>query len=107
MASLCEVIIDTHDPILFESNFQKIKNEAQRIEAKYSRYKTDNIVFQINNSKGKPVDLNTETASLMDFSFQCYGSVMACLISHRECCERFGILKTLSLSLSQKKSPSC
>lgn len=72
MASLCEVIMDTHDPVLFESVFQKIKTEAERIEAKYSRYKTDNIVYHINNAHGNPVALDAETVSLVNFAFECY-----------------------------------
>lgn len=72
MASPCEVLMDTSDPLLSETLFQNIKNEAERLEAKYSRYKTDNIVHQINTSEGREVRVDDETASLIDFAFYCY-----------------------------------
>lgn len=72
MASQCEVLIDTEDPIIFESYFSKVQIEAVRLEHKYSRYRDDNIVYQINNAHGKNVKLDEETSSLIDFAFQCY-----------------------------------
>jgi FAD:protein FMN transferase len=72
MASQCEVLVDTEDPIVFENFFAQVKTEALRLEGKYSRYSNDNIVYKINNSKGKKIQLDEETASLIDFSFQCY-----------------------------------
>lgn len=72
MASQCEALLDTEDPILFESYFSKIKDEALRLEQKYSRYRNDNIVFKINHSNGQEIKLDEETSSLMDFAFQCY-----------------------------------
>lgn len=72
MASQCEVLIDTEDPIIFESYFSKIQTEAYRLEHKYSRYREDNIVYQINHSSGNKVKLDDETSSLIDFSLQCY-----------------------------------
>jgi FAD:protein FMN transferase len=72
MASSCEVLMETTDPILFETYFAKIKAEAERIEAKFSRYRDDNIVYQINQSQGRPVTLDTETMGIIRFAFQCY-----------------------------------
>lgn len=72
MASPCEVLMETHDPILFDTYFQKIKTEAERLEAQYSRYKNDNIIYQINTSNGKTIELDTETHSLFQFADQCF-----------------------------------
>ena len=44
--------------------------ETQRIEAKFSRYRRDNVIFQINTAQGQPVTLDEETANLMDFAAQ-------------------------------------
>jgi FAD:protein FMN transferase len=72
MASQCEVLIDTEDPIIFENYFSQVKAEALRLEEKYSRYRDDNIVHKINHSHGASIRLDEETASLIDFSFQCH-----------------------------------
>ncbi len=42
--------------------------EAARIENKFSRYLPDNIIHRINNSGGQPVEVDPETAGLLDFS---------------------------------------
>jgi len=45
-------------------------DEVRRIEAKYSRYQPDSIVSRINAQAGSgtPVDVDTETADLLDFA---------------------------------------
>ncbi len=72
MASSCEVLVDTQDPSLFNPVFEIVKNEAMRIEQKFSRYRNDNIVFKINNSANTFVAVDTETAQLLDFAKNCY-----------------------------------
>jgi thiamine biosynthesis lipoprotein len=44
--------------------------EAWRVEDKYSRYRTDNIVYAINTSNGREIVVDEETAALLDFSAQ-------------------------------------
>jgi len=73
MASPCEVLVDTLDNAVLDRAFQAVTAEALRIEAKYSRYRDDNIVSEINSAKGKPVRLDDETSALIDFAFQCFG----------------------------------
>lgn len=46
--------------------------EAWRIEAKYSRYRSDNIVHRINSAGGSAVETDEETANLIDFSVALY-----------------------------------
>jgi thiamine biosynthesis lipoprotein len=72
MASTCEVIIDTHDKELAFKLMQIAQKEALRIEHKFSRYKTDNILWQINNANGSTTKVDKETAYLLDFAARCH-----------------------------------
>ncbi|GJM43251.1 MAG: FAD:protein FMN transferase [Gemmatimonadota bacterium] len=46
--------------------------EAWRIEAKFSRYRNDGIISRINGSGGRPVEVDEETARLLDFAAECF-----------------------------------
>lgn len=72
MASPCEVIIETDDSDEAEKIVKTIAAEAWRIEQKFSRYREDNITFKINNSMGEIIEVDDETARLLDFSDQLY-----------------------------------
>lgn len=72
MASPCELLIDTTDKDLASKMGSLAAKETQRIEHKYSRYRNDNIIFEINHSNGKPLALDDETANLMDYAQICY-----------------------------------
>ncbi len=72
MASPCEVIIETDDSDEAEKIVKTIAAEAWRIEQKFSRYREDNITFKINNSMGEIIEVDAETARLLDFSDQLY-----------------------------------
>lgn len=72
MASQCEILMATDDEPLAAELLSIAADEAWRIEQKYSRYRDDGIVPQINSSEGNPVAVDTETAQLIDFAFQCY-----------------------------------
>ena len=72
MVSPCEVLVDTLDDNLARSLIDISISEAHRIEHKFSRYRSDNIIYQINHSQGKPVAVDEETASLLDYAQQCY-----------------------------------
>jgi FAD:protein FMN transferase len=72
MASVCEILIDTQDETLALKLVQIAQIETQRIEQKFSRYRQDNIVHRINNSQGKPVELDDETSALIDYALLCY-----------------------------------
>ncbi len=71
MASPCEVLIAGES----ESEARKLASlayeETARIEAKFSRYREDNIVYEINHSKGKPVAVDEETARLLNYAAEC------------------------------------
>ncbi len=72
MASPCEVLVDCDDEALALSICEAVMQEALRIEQKFSRYRDDNIVFRINNGKGKAVEVDDELARLLNFADQCY-----------------------------------
>ena len=72
MASPCEILMHVSDEMLAEKFLQVAAKEAWRIEEKYSRYREDSIVSQINGSDGKAIEVDSETAQLLDFALQCY-----------------------------------
>lgn len=72
MASPCEVLIDTTDLVLAEQLTTVAAREAWRIEQKYSRYREDGIIPRINHSQGQALEVDEETAILLDFAYQCY-----------------------------------
>ena len=49
-----------------------VAQEAWRVERKYSRYRDDSVVSQIHRNRGIAIELDAETASLIDFGQQCY-----------------------------------
>ncbi len=72
MASPCEILCETED----RDEAQRVSNvaaaEAWRIEDKFSRYLPDNIVHRINTARGKRVEVDAETAQLLDFAVTLY-----------------------------------
>jgi thiamine biosynthesis lipoprotein len=72
MASPCEVLIEAVDSITANRMASLAFQEARRIEQKFSRYRDDNIVYQINHSQGATIKVDDETALLLDFANQCY-----------------------------------
>lgn len=72
MASPCEILIDTASRDIAEPLIALGAQEAHRIEKKFSRYRHDNIIYQINSANGLPIEVDAETAQLLDFANQCY-----------------------------------
>ncbi len=74
MASPCEILIDCD--AFTASEVASLVNlgaeEAWRIEAKFSRYREGNSVYQINNARGGAVTVDDEMADLLDYATQCY-----------------------------------
>jgi thiamine biosynthesis lipoprotein len=67
MANPCEVLCDTESESLAHHIAGLAADEAWRVEGKFSRYRTDNIVHAINTSRGQPVSVDAETAHLIQF----------------------------------------
>lgn len=72
MASPCEVLMEVTSRAEAEMLAQCAYDEAKRVEQKFSRYRDDNIIYTINNSEGQPVEVDDETANLLDYAEQCY-----------------------------------
>jgi len=72
MASPCDVLMEVEDESLAQELLTAVANEAWRIEDKFSRYKEDNIIFQINHSNGDTVAIDEETSRLFDFADELY-----------------------------------
>jgi FAD:protein FMN transferase len=72
MACPCEVLIETNDNNIAWKTTETAWQEAKRIEHKFSRYRSGNIIDLINHAYGKPVEVDPETAKLLDFATQCY-----------------------------------
>jgi thiamine biosynthesis lipoprotein len=68
MGSPCEVLMDASTEPDARAMLEVVAAEAWRVEDKYSRYRTDNIVHAINTSDGHEIVVDEETASLLDFS---------------------------------------
>ncbi|PHQ60319.1 MAG: thiamine biosynthesis protein ApbE [Robiginitomaculum sp.] len=72
MASPCELRVEFGNPDLLQRLGDIVQTEAQRIEAKYSRYQNDTIINQINTANGKAVHVDSETAQLLDYAQRCF-----------------------------------
>jgi thiamine biosynthesis lipoprotein len=72
MASPCEVRIDTDQSAVALAAGRAAEAEARRIETKFSRYRADSVVGRINGARGRPVEVDGETAHLLDFADQCF-----------------------------------
>ncbi len=72
MACPCEVLVSTGDRSLASRVVEAAHTEAKRIEQKFSRYRNDNIIYTINHAEGQPIEVDDETALLLDFAEQCY-----------------------------------
>lgn len=72
MACPCEVRVETDDAALTEKLGRIAEAEAKRIEIKYSRYREDSVTTRINRSNGEAVEVDSETAALLDYADSCY-----------------------------------
>jgi thiamine biosynthesis lipoprotein len=68
MASPCEILMESDDRGEAARLARLAANEAWRIEDKFSRYIPGNIVGRINAARGQPVEVDEETASMLDFA---------------------------------------
>ncbi|HEY5760486.1 MAG TPA: FAD:protein FMN transferase [Steroidobacter sp.] len=68
MASPCEVLIEAAPESLARQITETAADCAWRVERKFSRYRTDSVVHEINSSAGRAVVLDDESAALIDFA---------------------------------------
>ena len=72
MATPCEIRIETDNAAIAARAGRATEAEARRIEQKFSRYRDDSVVGRINNSGGKEIEVDAETAHLLDFASHCH-----------------------------------
>ena len=74
MASPCEVLLDgaADDPAEAARLCALAEAEVRRIERKFSRYLPDNLIHRINHAQGDPVEVDDETARLLDYATLCH-----------------------------------
>ena len=72
MASPCEVHLAGAERATAERVLALVAGEAARIEAKYSRYRAGNVVHAINTAAGHAVEVDEETARLLDYAGQLF-----------------------------------
>jgi len=68
MASPCDVIIEGGDERQAEKLVIATSEEAWRIEHKFSRYRDDSVTQTINTAAGAAIEVDQETARLLDFA---------------------------------------
>lgn len=72
MGSPCELLCEADSARDAEKLAALVAAEAWRIEEKLSRYINGNIIHQINSAGGKPVEVDGETAQMLDFAQTLY-----------------------------------
>lgn len=72
MASPCEILLEQQDLQLARQLTLLAATEAERIEQKYSRYRSDSVLSQLNRNAGSWQTLDAETMQLLAFADSCY-----------------------------------
>lgn len=68
MGSPCELLTEAASAKDAEELTALVATEAWRIEDKFSRYLGGNIIAEINSANGRPIEVDEETAQLLDFA---------------------------------------
>jgi thiamine biosynthesis lipoprotein len=72
MASPCEVLLPSMSHHAALAIGSVAAQEAWRVEKKYSRYRDDSVTAWIHENRGTTLELDEETALLIDFARQCF-----------------------------------
>ena len=72
MGGPCTVLVDGVDRAEAEALVEIAAQEAWRIERKFSRYRTDNPIHEINHAAGEAIAVDDETAHLIDYAVTCW-----------------------------------
>jgi FAD:protein FMN transferase len=72
MASPCEVLVPSMSQHAALAIGAVAAQEAWRIEKKFSRYRDDSVTAWIHRNRGSPIEVDEETAALMNFASQCF-----------------------------------
>ena len=72
MASPCELLLRASQLAAARDLGECAAREAWRIEEKYSRYRSDSVISQLHAHCGAPIEVDEETAALLDFAQRCH-----------------------------------
>jgi thiamine biosynthesis lipoprotein len=72
MASPCEVHLVGGDRSVAQRVLDLVATEAWRVEDKFSRYRPDNVVYEINAADGRSVVVDEETSRLLDYAAELF-----------------------------------
>jgi thiamine biosynthesis lipoprotein len=72
MASHCEVLLPSMSEHAALAIGSVAAQEAWRVEKKYSRYRDDSVTAWIHENRGTAIEVDPETASLIDFASHCF-----------------------------------
>ncbi len=72
MASPCELVLPQADRARALEFGCLVASEAERVERKFSRYRDDSVIGWIHRNRGSRLEVDTETACLLDFAARCY-----------------------------------
>ena len=72
MKSPCEVLLECEDESLAQQHLQWARQEALRIEQKFSRFLDESVIGHLNRTQGQWVEVDAETQALLDFADQCW-----------------------------------
>lgn len=72
MAGPCEVLLSSSEQGCALALGSIAASEALRIEKKFSRYRDDSVTAWIHEHRGTMLEVDEETASLIDFARHCY-----------------------------------
>src|SRR6202166_1065206 len=72
MASPCEVLLPSREDASALELGNLAAQEAWRIERKFSRYRDDSVTAWIHENRGTRIEVDAETAALIDFARRCY-----------------------------------
>ena len=72
MASPCEILLPSMSRHAALAMGAIAAQEAWRVEKKYSRYRDDSVTTWIHENRGSIIEVDEETASLIDFARQCF-----------------------------------
>ncbi len=72
MKAPCEILIECDHPPLAERWLQWGAEEAWRIEQKFSRFRPDSVIGQLNAHPEQWIELDQETEALLNFADQCW-----------------------------------
>jgi FAD:protein FMN transferase len=74
MGSRCEVRLYAHDEARASACAQASIADVRRLDAKYSRYRSDSVTAEINRvaKVGGAIDVDLETATLLDYAETCF-----------------------------------